>query len=69
MDMFYQDEGGGQGSLNEPSIMVAAAAPRTSLTYDEVVRELIASEKAYLKELHMLIKVFRLVILFFLAFN
>lgn len=58
MDMFYQDEGGGAGSLNEPPVMVSAA-PRTSLTYEEIVRELIASEKAYLKELHMLIKVFR----------
>ncbi|KAJ8929658.1 hypothetical protein NQ314_017641 [Rhamnusium bicolor] len=41
-----------------PPVMVSTA-PRTSLTYEEVVRELIASEKAYLKELHMLIKVFR----------
>ncbi|CAH1118521.1 unnamed protein product [Phaedon cochleariae] len=58
MDMFYQDEGGGATSLNETPVVVQAA-PRTSLTYEEVVRELIASEKAYLKELHMLIKVFR----------
>ncbi|CAG9857556.1 unnamed protein product [Phyllotreta striolata] len=55
MDMFYQDEGGGTGSLNETHLI----APRNSLTYEETVRELIASEKAYLKELHMLIKVFR----------
>lgn len=59
MDMFYQDEGGGQRSLNEPPLLGAATAPRTSLTYEDIVRELIASEKAYLKELHMLIKVFR----------
>ncbi|KAJ8985179.1 hypothetical protein NQ317_018208 [Molorchus minor] len=58
MDMFYQDEGGGASGLNEPPVIVPTA-PRTSLTYEEVVRELIASEKAYLKELHMLIKVFR----------
>lgn len=57
MDMFYQDEGGGVG-VGEPPVMVTGA-PRTSLTYEEVVRELIASEKAYLKELHMLIKVFK----------
>jgi son of sevenless-like protein len=57
MDMFYQDEGGGPGLPTE-SLMVSTA-PRTSLTYEEVVRELIASEKAYIKELHMLIKVFR----------
>ncbi|CAH1971501.1 unnamed protein product [Acanthoscelides obtectus] len=56
MDMFYQDDGA--SSLNETPIMVSTAS-RTSLTYEEVVRELITSEKAYLKELHMLIKVFR----------
>lgn len=59
MDMFYQDEGGGPGGLNEPSMVVSAAAPRMSLTYEEVVKELNTSEKTYLKELHMLIKVFR----------
>ncbi|XP_023014475.2 son of sevenless isoform X1 [Leptinotarsa decemlineata] len=58
MDMFYQDEGGGAGCQNEPPVIVPTA-PRRSLTYEEIVRELIASEKAYLKELHMLIKVFR----------
>ncbi|XP_072383056.1 protein son of sevenless [Diabrotica undecimpunctata] len=58
MDMFYQDEGGGSSNLNETPVMLSTA-PRTSLTYEETVRELIASEKAYLKELHMLIKVFR----------
>ncbi|CAH0548825.1 unnamed protein product [Brassicogethes aeneus] len=58
MDLFYQDEGGGVGTERETP-MVVPSAPRTSLTYEEIVRELIASEKAYLKELHMLIKVFR----------
>lgn len=58
MDMFYQDEGGGTQILTESPVIVPTA-PRTSLTYEEVVRELIASEKAYIKELHMLIKVFR----------
>lgn len=61
MDMFYQDEGGGPGL---PTETILSTAPRTSLTYEEVVRELITSEKAYIKELHMLIKVFRLVIIF-----
>lgn len=56
--MFYQDEGGGGAVLTESPVIVPTA-PRTSLTYEEVVRELIASEKAYIKELHMLIKVFR----------
>ncbi|KAG5892771.1 hypothetical protein JTB14_007986 [Gonioctena quinquepunctata] len=58
MDMFYQDEGGGAACLNEAPVIVSTA-PRTSLNYEDVVRELIASEKTYLKELHMLIKVFR----------
>ncbi|XP_057667174.1 protein son of sevenless isoform X2 [Diorhabda carinulata] len=53
MDMFYQDEGGGSNIIENP-VMVS-----TTLNYEETVRELIASEKAYLKELHMLIKVFR----------
>lgn len=60
MDMFYQDEGGGPGLPTES--LLVSTAPRTSLTYEEVVRELIASEKAYIKELHMLIKVFRYVL-------
>lgn len=63
MDMFYQDEGNGAGVPPEPQVLVSAA-PRTSLTYEEVVRELISSEKAYMRELHMLIKVFRYVTLF-----
>lgn len=58
MDMFYQDEGGGNLTERMSEILISAA-PRTSLTYEETVRELIASEKAYLKELHMIIKVFR----------
>ncbi|XP_017780094.1 PREDICTED: protein son of sevenless isoform X2 [Nicrophorus vespilloides] len=60
MDMFYQDEGGGSNSLSEGSALASpSTAPRTSLTYEEVVRELMASERQYLRELHMLIRVFR----------
>ncbi|KRT85020.1 Pleckstrin homology domain containing protein, partial [Oryctes borbonicus] len=58
MDMFYQDEEAGANSLSEPPL-VATAAPRTSLTYEEVVRELTTSERQYLRDLHMIIKVFR----------
>lgn len=58
MDMFYQDDEGGANSLSEPPI-VPTAAPRTSLTYEEVVRELMTSERQYLRDLHMIIKVFR----------
>ncbi|KAB0803025.1 hypothetical protein PPYR_05211 [Photinus pyralis] len=58
MDMFYQDEGGGPNTLSD-SPVVTSQAPRNSLTYEEIVRELMASERQYLRELHMLIKVFR----------
>lgn len=58
MDMFYQDEGGGTNMLNEAPV-AAPSAPRTSLTYEEVVRELMASERSYLRELHMIIRVMR----------
>jgi len=52
MDMFYQDdvpfiedEGGGRG--------------KSAMTYEEVVKDLILSEKSYLRDLHMITKVFR----------
>lgn len=63
MDMFYQDEGNSSSSsiMSEPHIMTGGA-PRNSLTYEEIVRELMASERQYLRELHMIIKVFRYVV-------
>lgn len=55
--MFHQDEEGG------PSTAVIEESeglqPRTSLTYEEVVKDLIHDEKQYLRDLHMIIKVFR----------
>jgi len=52
MDMFYQDdvpfiedEGGGRS--------------KSAMTYEEVVKDLILSEKSYLRDLHMITKVFR----------
>nr|CAD7447456.1 unnamed protein product [Timema bartmani]CAD7460274.1 unnamed protein product [Timema tahoe] len=56
MDMFYQDDDGGPAALQDD---VDPVAPRTSLTYEEVVKDLIHDEKQYLRDLHMIIKVFR----------
>lgn len=58
MDLFYQEE----SSNNPPSHILmpdAPITPRTSLTYEEVVKDLMHDEKQYLRDLHMIIKVFR----------
>ncbi|XP_047480152.1 son of sevenless homolog 2-like [Penaeus chinensis] len=52
MDMFQQDEDG------EMSAVVEDPNLDTSLTYDELVKDLIQEEKAYIRELNMIIKVF-----------
>ncbi|GIY92459.1 son of sevenless homolog 2 [Caerostris extrusa] len=52
MDMFYQDEDVALSIEEEP-------IRRTSLTYDEVVKDLIHEEKQYIRDLNMIIKVFR----------
>ncbi|KAJ4439268.1 hypothetical protein ANN_07388 [Periplaneta americana] len=62
MDMFYQDEdASGGGGLSGIGVIDDSdpVTPRTSLTYDEVVKDLIHDEKQYLRDLHMIIKVFR----------
>jgi son of sevenless-like protein len=51
MDMFYQDE--------VPYIEEEGGTRRAAQTYDEVVKDLILNEKAYLRDLHMITKVFR----------
>ncbi|XP_058060632.1 protein son of sevenless [Anopheles bellator] len=54
MDMFYQ----GQSSHSmAPSPL--PPTPRASLSYEEVVKELIHDEKQYQRDLHMIIRVFR----------
>lgn len=62
MDMFYQDEdASGGGGLSGNGVMDDSdhVTPITPLTYDEVVKDLIHDEKQYLRDLHMIIKVFR----------
>lgn len=51
MDMFQQDEDGDiSGVVEEPNL-------DTSITYDELVKDLIQEKKTYLRELNMIIKV------------
>lgn len=57
MDMFYQSDGSGPVA---PSPI--PPTPRTSISYEEVVKELIHEEKQYQRDLHMIIRVFRQVL-------
>lgn len=54
MDLFYQEE-----SSNNISNILNPDAPTTPRTYEEVVKDLMHDEKQYLRDLHMIIKVFR----------
>ncbi|KAL1140064.1 hypothetical protein AAG570_007041 [Ranatra chinensis] len=58
MDMFSQNDGLPQweGVVEE---VVGNRTSRESLTYEEVVKELLYDEKHHLRDLHMIIKVFR----------
>jgi len=53
MDMFYQGDTGSMAPSPLPP------TPRSSLSYEEVVKELIHDEKQYQRDLHMIIRVFR----------
>jgi son of sevenless len=55
MDMFYQGENGTSMMIVSP----LPPTPRDGLTYEEVVKELLHDEKQYLRDLHMIIRVFR----------
>lgn len=55
MDMFYQGESGNSSTTDSP----LPPTSRKSLTYEEVVKELIHEEKQYQRDLQMIIHVFR----------
>ncbi|MPC43132.1 Son of sevenless 1 [Portunus trituberculatus] len=53
MDMFQQDEyGESSGQPEDPNVDI-------SITFDELVKDLIQEKKTYIRELNMIIKVFR----------
>lgn len=54
MDMFYQCDNA--NSIVSP---LPPITPRDGITYEEVVKELMHDEKQYLRDLHMIIRVFR----------
>lgn len=54
MDMFYQCD-----NANSTVSPLPPITPRDGLTYEEVVKELMHDEKQYLRDLHMIIRVFR----------
>ena len=54
MDMFFQDD--------EVSLGVEEELPikrRDSLTYEDIVKDLVSEERQYTRDLNMIIKVFR----------
>uniref|UniRef100_A0A023FCF9 Putative guanine nucleotide exchange factor for ras-like small gtpase n=1 Tax=Triatoma infestans TaxID=30076 RepID=A0A023FCF9_TRIIF len=63
MDMFSQEEGLMEMENNsgeaEGGVVFGNRSARHSLTYDEVVRDLLNCEKQHLRNLHMILKVFR----------
>lgn len=57
MDMFYQDDDSLGAVAGSDSVI--SRPTRTPLTYEEVVKDFIHDEKQHLRDLHMIIKVFR----------
>lgn len=55
MDMFYQNENA-HPTVASP---LPPVTPRDGLIYEEVVKEFLHDEKQYLRDLHMIIRVFR----------
>ena len=63
MDLFHQDDDD-QLSIEEEAITTSATVgnnslPLSTVTYDQVVRDLIQEERQYLRDLHLIMKVFR----------
>ena len=54
MDMFFQDDDPSLSVEDEPSYI-----RRGSLTYEEIVKDLVLEETQYVRDLNMIIKVFR----------
>lgn len=61
MDMFSQEDGLLEVESNEIEVgsVLSTRSSRHSLTYEEVVKDLLSAEKQHLRNLHMIIKVFR----------
>lgn len=58
MDMFSEDDACLIEGETEEEV-ISAVIPRVSQTYEEVVRDLLHDEKQHLRDLNMIIKVFR----------
>ena len=58
MDIFHQDDAA-MYMEDDPCAVASQVTSKPVQTYDEVVKELIIDEKQYLRDLHMITKVFR----------
>ena len=62
MDLFHQDDDDQLSIEDEPMTPSTSSGMGNSLstvTYDQVVRDLIQEERQYLRDLHLIMKVFR----------
>ena len=63
MDLFHQDDDDQLSIEEEPttpnSSSAALGSINSTVTYDQVVRDLIQEERQYLRDLHLIMKVFR----------
>ncbi|XP_045770071.1 protein son of sevenless-like isoform X3 [Maniola jurtina] len=60
IDMFYQDsELEGAAAVNASTLGVERRGRRASLSYGELVRDLLADERSFLRDLNLIIRVFK----------